>query len=1042
MRIADVCIRRPVLATMLVAALVVLGLFSYRSLGVDLFPDIDFPIITVTTTLQGAGVEEMETGVTKVLEEAINAIDGIEELRSTTREGVSSIIVSFVLEKSRETAAQDVRDKVGSVLAQLPSGTDSPVIDKFDVDAVPVLGIAVSGRRSFREVTELARRQVKEVLETLQGVGQVSLLGGHERAINVYVDPDRLTAQGVAIDQVRAAIQAQNVELPGGRLDQTRRELAVRTLGRIEAVRDFDDLIVARVGDHPLHLRDVGYAEDGIVEPRSLTRLNGETAVQLVIRKQSGTNTVEVIDRILAQIDRLRPSLPPDIQIRVIRDQSRFIRASIDTVREHLWLGALLVAFTVLLFMRDWRSTIVAGLAIPTSIVATFTFMRYFGFTLNNMTMLGLVLAVGIVIDDAVVVLENVFRRIQEEGEKPMEAASRGTAEIALAVTATTLSLVIIFLPVAFMEGRVGRFFHSFGITTAVAILVSLFISFTITPALSARMLKRKPAGQVHGGRLYRLVEQRYGALLAWSLRHRWAVVLTSLVIVLTTVPLFGMVGKTFLGQDDQSEFEISLRTPGGYTLAESARVVGEIEGRVRALEGVTDVMTTIGDQTGRLRAGEGDVTNASIYVKLIDLHERPYSQFDVMAAVRGILHDYPDLRTAVQGINPLASGGSRIAELELELRGPELSRLQDYAERLMAGMRRMTGIVDVDTTITVRKPELRLEIDREKASDLDLDVHDVAATVQTYIAGQPVSKFKEADQQYDVWLRAEPGRRRAPQDILDLTVRARDGRLVRLASIVRTREDVGPSQIDRLDRQRSITILGNLLPDVPLGAAVAHTERVAATLDMPALYNIQWAGRAKGLAESSRNFALAFALSFLFMYMVLAAQFESFLHPIAILLALPLTIPFALLSLVLLGEALNIYSTLGLFMLLGVVKKNGILQVDYTNTLRARGLPRDRAILEANRVRLRPILMTTMMLVLGMIPIALGQGPGAGSRSSIAKVIVGGQVLSLVITLLITPVAYSLFDDLGRLAVPARVGGWVRGWLAARTRNGRRAAH
>jgi len=1048
MRIADLCIRRPVFATMLVAALVVLGLFSYRKLGVDLFPNIDFPIITVTTTLKGAGVEEMETSVTKVLEEAINAVDGIDTLQSTTREGVSNIVVSFVLEKSREIAAQDVRDKVAAVLSQLPTGTDAPIIDKFDIDAVPVLSIAVSGHRSLREVTELARRQVKEVIETLPGVGQVILLGGHERAINVYVDPDRLTAQGLSIDEVRAAIQAQNIELPGGRLDQTRRELLVRTLGRIEHVSEFDDLIVARVGDRPVHLRDIGHAEDGIVEPRNLTRLNGETAVQLVVRKQSGTNTVEVIDRILAQLDHLRPVLPADVQLRVIRDQSRFIRASIDTVREHLWLGAVLVAFTVLLFMRDWRSTIVAGLAIPTSIVATFTFMDYFDFTLNNLTMLGLVLAVGIVIDDAVVVLENIFRRIQDEGETPMEAASRGTAEIALAVTATTLSLVIIFLPVAFMEGRIGRFFHSFGITTAVAILVSLFISFTLTPALSARMLRRKDAARAHGGRVYRWIERQYRVLLAWSLRHRWLIVVLSAGIVATTIPLFGMVGKTFIKQDDTSEFEVSVRTPGGYTLAESSRALEEIEAQLRALPGVTDMLTSIGDQSGRVRAGEGDVTNASIYVKLVDLHERDFSQFDVMDRARAIMQQYPDLRSSVQGVNPLASGGSRLAELEINLRGPDLARLQDFADRLMAGMRQKQGIVDVDTTVAVRKPELRLDINREKASDLGLDVRDVAGTVQTYIAGLPVSKFKEDDQQYDIWLRADAGRRRAPQDILDLTVRARDGQLVRLASVVHPKEDLGPSQIDRLDRQRVITILGNILPNLPLGDAVAHTERVAKSLDMPALYNLQWGGRAKGLAESSRNFTLAFALSFLFMYMVLAAQFESFVHPIAILLALPLTIPFALLSLVLLGEALNIYSTLGLFMLLGVVKKNGILQVDYTNTLRRRGVPRDQAILEANRVRLRPILMTTMMLVLGMIPIALGQGPGAGSRSSIARVIVGGQMLSLVITLLITPVAYSLFDDLGRTTVPARVGAWLRSssiaagrWLGARTGFGRGAA-
>jgi HAE1 family hydrophobic/amphiphilic exporter-1 len=1028
-RVADVFIRRPVLATMLVAAAVVLGLFSYRSLGVDLFPNVDFPIVTVTTTLKGASVEETETGVTKVLEEAVNTIDGIEELRSTTREGVSVIVVSFVLEKSREVAAQDVRDKVASVLAQLPTGTDSPVIDKFDVDAVPVMSIAVSGRRSLREVTELARRQIKEVIETLPGVGQVILLGGQERAINIFVDPDRLTAQGLSVGQVREAIARQNVELPGGRLDQTRRELSVRTMGRLENVRDFDDLIVANVGERSLHVRDLGHAEDGIVEPRSLTRLNGENAVQLVIRKQSGTNTVQVIDGVKAQLDKLRAVLPPDIALEVVRDQSRFITRSIDTVREHLWLGAILVACTVLLFMRDWRSTIIAGLAIPTSIISTFTLMQAFGFTLNNITMLALVLAVGIVIDDAVVVLENIFRRIQDEGESPMVAASRGTAEIALAVTATTLSLVIIFLPVAFMEGRVGRFFHSFGITTAVAIMVSLFVSFTLTPALSARMLRRRPGGE-HGGRLYRLLERRYDAILRWSLRHRWVVVATAVAVVASTVPLFGMVGKTFLAVDDQSEFEISVRTPGGYTLAETARVMGEIEQRVRGLRGVRNVLGTIGDQSGRVRAGEGDVTAGSIYVQLLDLEEREFSQFDVMEDARRILKDYPDLRTSVQGINPLATGGARIADVELNLRGPDLPRLQGYADRLMAGMRTMPGMVDVDTTLAVRTPELRLDIDREKASDLGLNVQDVASTVQTFIAGLPVSKFKEGDQQYDIWLRADPGRRRTPQDIADLTVKSRTGQLVRLGSVVRLREEIGPAQIDRLDRQRSITIVANLLHDVPLGDAMTHTEQVAAGLDMPALYDIQWGGRAKGLRETNANFALAFALSFLFMYMVLAAQFESFLHPITILLALPLVVPFALLSLIALGEPLNIYSTLGLFMLLGVVKKNGILQVDYTNTLRARGMERDVAILEANRVRLRPILMTTMMLVLGMIPIALGRGPGAGSRSSIAKVIVGGQLLSLLITLLITPVAYSLFDDLGRFGVLRRLRALAGRWL------------
>ena len=1025
MRFADVFIRRPVFATMLIMSLVVFGLFSYRSLGLDLFPNIDFPIVTVTTTLKGASVEEMETGVTKVLEEAVNTIDGIDELRSITKEGLSTIVVQFVLEKSRDTAAQDVRDKVATVLAQLPVGTDPPVIDKFDVDAIPVMGIALSGRRNLREVTELARRQVKEDIETLAGVGQVIMLGGQERAINISVDPDRLTAQGLSIGEVRETIQRQNLELPGGRLDQTRRELVVRTMGRVERAAEFGDLIVARGGERPLRVRDIGTAEDGIVEPRTLSRLNGENAVQLVVRKQSGTNTVEVIDRVQAELDRLRAVLPADIEMRGIRDQSRFIKASIETVRVHMWLGAILVALTVLLFIRDWRSTVVASIAIPTSVISTFTFMRYMGFTLNNVTMLALVLAVGIVIDDAVVVLENIYRHVEEEGMPPRQAASVGTAEIALAVMATTLSLIIIFLPVAFMAGRVGRFFHSFGLTVAVAIFVSLLVSFTLTPSLSARMLRRRGGHASEGGRLYRLVERGYGRVLAWSLRHRWVIVLVAIAIVLATGPLFSRVGKTFLPQDDQSEFEISIRTPGGFTLAETSRLFAEIEHRVRALRGVTDVLATIGDTSGRVKAGEGDVTSGSIYARMVDLRARRFSQFDVMADARRLLTEYPDLRASVQGVNPFSTGGQRLSDVELNLRGPDLGRLQTYADRLMAGMRELPGLVDVDTTLAVRTPELRLLIDREKASDQGINVQDIAATVQTYVAGQPISKYKEADEQYDIWLRAEAGHRRTPEDVGDLTVRARGGALVRLRNLVRLSEDVGPAEIDRVNRQRAVTIVANLLPELPLATAVAHVNRVAAQLDMPPLYNVQWTGRAKTLAESNINFLLAFGLSIVFMYMVLAAQFESFVHPVTIMLALPLTVPFALLSLMWLGEALNVYSMLGLFMLFGIVKKNGILQIDYTNTLRARGVPRDEAIRQANRVRLRPILMTTVMLIFGMMPIALGQGPGSGSRGSIARVIVGGQALSLLITLLITPVAYSLFDDLRTLR-PA--------WLTALT--------
>jgi len=1023
MNLADLCIRRPVFATMLIMALVVLGLFSYAGLGVDLYPNVDLPTVTITATLNGASVEEMETAVTKPIEEAINTIDGIDELRAVIKEGVAIIAVQFVLDKNGDVAAQEVRDKVSTVLSQLPVGTDPPVIQKFQVDAMPVMKIAVSGKRNAREVSEIARKQVKEDIETVRGVGQVIMVGHEERTINIDVDPDKLAAYNLSITQVKRAVQAQNVEIPGGRVDERRRELVLRTMGRIESATGFNDLIVGNFSGRPIMIRDIGRAENGVVERRSLARLDGESAVQLIVKKQSGTNTVDVVDRVKARIAELRGVLPADIRTEVIVDQSRFIKASFQEVRLHLILGALLVALTVYLFMHDWRSTLIASVAIPASIIATFSLMRYMGFTLNNITMLGLILAVGIVIDDAVVVLENIFRHVEEKRETPMSAASKATKEIALAVMATTLSLLVIFMPLAFMAGRVGRFFSSFGVTVAFALAVSLLISFTLTPMLSSRYLKI-----AHGdksskqNRFYSRIDQAYGWLLAWSLKHRWVIVAAGVVTALCVVPLFRIIGKNFIPTDDQSEFEIIVQMPGGYTLVETDRVLRELEQNIRRLRGVTNILITIGDTTGNIKPGQGDVTIGDIYVRLIDLAQRDYTQFEVMADARRLFEGYPDLRVSVQGVNSFTGGGIRQTDLEFNLRGPSLTALQDYSDKIMARMRGLPGIVDADTTLSVRQPELRAVIDRKKASEFGIQIADVASALRTFVGGEPISKFKEEADEYDIWLRAAEDKRKDPQAILNLTVPGRDGQLVKIANLAALNEDLGPSQIDRYNRQRKVTVVANLLPSLPLGQAVEQVQGFVRELDLPPTYTADFTGRAKVLAETMRGFAIAFALSFIFMYMVLAAQFESFSHPVTILLALPLTLPFAILSLVLLRQPLDIYAMFGLFMLFGIVKKNGILQIDYTNTLRAEGMERDRAIIEANHARLRPILMTTLMLVFGMLPMALGRGPGAASRASMAKVIIGGQSLSLLITLLITPVAYSLFDDLGRSQVWGKI--------------------
>jgi HAE1 family hydrophobic/amphiphilic exporter-1 len=1024
MSMIDICIRRPVFATMLITALVVLGMFSYARLGVDLYPNVDIPTVTITTTLKGASVEEMETAVTKPIEEAINTIDGIDELRAVIKDGISVIQVQFILEKSGDVAAQEVRDKVSTILSQLPVGTDPPVIQKFQVDAMPVMKIAVSAGRNLREVSEIARKQIKEDIETLRGVGQVIMVGQQERTININVDPDRLAAYNLSIAQVKRAIQAQNIEIPGGRIDENRRELVLRTMGRVARAEDFNDLIVGNFQGRPIMIRDVGAAENGVVEQRSLARLDGAPAVQMIVRKQSGTNTVDVVDRVKARLQRLGSALPPDIRTEVTVDQSRFIKASYQEVKLHLILGALLVALTVFLFMHDWRSTLIASVAIPASIIATFTLMRIMGFTLNNITMLGLILAVGIVIDDAVVVLENIFRHVEEKGEPPMSAASKATHEISLAVMATTLSLIVIFVPLAFMSGRVGRFFSSFGSTVAFAVAVSLLISFTLTPMLSSRFLKLKhKAGSSKESRFYSRIDKSYGWILAWSLRHRWAVIVAGVVTVLWIFPLFSAVGKNFIPTDDQSEFEITVQTPGGYTLDETDRLFRELEQKLRKLRGVTKILTTIGDTTGNVKAGQGDVTSGNIYVRLVDLSERGYSQFDVMTDARKLFQDYPDLRVSVQGVNPFSGGGVRQTDMEFNLRGPSLERLQQYSDQLVARMREVPGFVDSDTTLSVRTPELRSLVDRKKASEFGIQIEDIASTLQTFVGGEPISKYKEEDEQYDVWLRAVKAKRADPDAILNLSVPGKDGRLVKLANLINLHEDLGPSQIDRHNRQRKVTIVTNLLPTLPLGEAVEKVQSFIKELDLPANYTAEFSGRAKVLAETGANFFYAFLLSSIFMYMVLAAQFESFLHPITIMLALPLTIPFALLSLILLRQPMDIYAMFGLFMLFGIVKKNGILQIDYTNTLRAQGWERDKAIVEANHARLRPILMTTLMLIFGMLPMALGQGPGAASRASMAKVIIGGQALSLLITLLITPVAYSLFDDAGR----SGVFGWLK---------------
>ena len=902
MSLSDVCIRRPVFTWVLVAVPVVLGLVAYNELSVDLFPKIDFPVISISAALPGASAEEMESSVTKRLEEVINTISGIDELRSITREGLTTIIVRFVLEKSGDVGAQEARDKISSVIRALPDGMDVPIVNKFDFDAAPIMTIGVSGRRDMREITEIAKRQIQEPLQTVAGVGNVFLTGGRSRAINIRVNTDQLRAHGVSVEEVRLALASQNIESPGGIVDQGQREMVLRTLGRIEKAEKFNELIVANRDGYSIRIKDIGVAEDSFEEPRSLSRLDGQNAVTLFVQKQSGTNTVAISDAVQRRIDKIRPALPSDMRVEMIQDQARFIRVSMDEVKFHLLMASILVGATILLFIRDWRTTIIATLAIPTSIIPTFLFMQYMDFSLNNITMLGLILSIGIVIDDAVVVHENIFRHMEEDGLDAMTASSLGTREIAVAVLATSLSLVVIFVPVAFMGGMVGRFFSSFGLTVAFAIMMSLFVSFTLTPMLCSRFLKleKKVPGESHSksGWFYRIADRFYGACLRWTLRHPWLTMAFCLLIVASTVPIAMKLGVNLVPRDDQSEFQVGFITPEGYTLERTNALITEIEGRLASLPGVVHRFVSIGE--GGSVKGQGDVTRGSIYLRIKELEQRSFTQFDLMRRARVILRDYPDLRTSVSDVAAIGGGSNGDGRIfQISLQGPDIEQLGLYADTLKLKLRELKGLVDVDSTLSLRKPEIQVNIDRDRAMDLAIPVQAVANTLKTLVGGQIVSTYKEGSEQYDVWLRADKPFRANQKELESLSIPSPKVGQVELSRLASLSQQQGPSQIDRLNRQRTVTIMAH--PDeVSLNDAVNYANQVVAEMNMPPEYQRVFGGQADMLSETAYYFMVALLLSITFMDLILAAQFESWIHPISILAGLPITIPFGLLSLLL----------------------------------------------------------------------------------------------------------------------------------------------
>jgi hydrophobic/amphiphilic exporter-1 (mainly G- bacteria), HAE1 family len=1018
-KLAEICIRRPVFATMLVLSLTVIGIFCFFGLGVDLLPKIDMPTVVITVSNPGAAAEQIETEITKKIEDAVNTISGIDDLRSTSVEGLSQVIVQFSLDKNGDVGAQEIRDKVSMVVGNLPETAKLPIIQKMDPDAQPIFQIVVSSPRQLREVTQIAKKKIKEQIENISGVGQVQINGGAEREIHVTVDPDRLRAYNLTVNDVALALNAQNFELPGGRVDEGSRELTVRTVGRLIEPEQFNDIAVASRGPYVVRIRDVGKATDSEQELRSVSRLNGSSAVTLVVSKQSGQNSVAVSDAVKAKLSDIAKTLPKDVKIQLLADTSIFIRKAVSALESHLIEGSILASIVIFFFLSNIRTTLIAAIAIPTSIVSTFGLMAAIGFTLNQLTMLALTLMVGIVIDDAIIVLENIFRFIEEKNMPPFQAAMAGTKEIGLAVMATTLSLLAVFVPVGFMGGMVGRFMSSFGFTSAFAIAVSLLVSFTLTPMLCSRFIKKKPqAHSTKDSRVFRPVDKFYTHLLVWSLGHRRAMVGLSAFVVISIIPLFMIIPKNFMPQDDRSEFQVNLRAPEGTSLAATTNIAERIAREIRVFPEVTDTLTTVGG------GQKAEVNTASISIKLLPLEERSVAQSKVMLRARNILGRFPNLRTSVSSQTNAGGGNFTQADIQFVVNGPDLKLLQKYSENLLQKLKAMPKVVDIDSSLVVGKPELRVRVNRQRSADLGVRVTDIATALNTLIAGQVVTTFNADSDQYDVRLRANSDYRASPEGLKRITVPSYKvkGGWVNLSDVVDIKEESAPSSIDRLNRQRQVTVLANVLPGGSQAAIIDLVNKEVDQLDLPPGYSVVPAGMTKEMGRTAYYFILAISLSFIFMYMVLAAQFESFLHPITIMMSLPLAVPFGILSLLIFGQSVSIMSGLGLLLLFGIVKKNAILQIDHTIGLRASGMERNEAIIQANRDRLRPILMTTIALVAGMLPLVIAGGTGASSNRSLGLLVIGGQSLCLLLTLLAVPVFYSLFDDAAALPLWKRI--------------------
>ena len=1010
MRLPEIAIKRPVFITMVGLALIVFGIVAFPRLALDLFPKIDFPVVNITTKLVGASPEIMEVDVTDVIEEAVNTINGVKSITSRSTEEYSIVTVEFYLERNVDLSAQDVRDKVAAVRNRLPKDSEPPVIEKISPEDQPIVWIAVSGDRSIKDLTHYADKVLKRDIEKIPGVGSVTISGGRNRQVRIWMDLKKLDAVALTADDVKMALGQEHREVPGGRIENSRTEYIIKTKGEFETPEAFNDMVISYRHGRLIKLRDIGYAEDGLDEERSITRFNGKLGVGLSVKRQSGENTVAVAERVKSAVAGIKP--PEGMRLDITFDQSKFIRRSIEDVQVSLWLGAVLAVLIIFVFLRSIRSTLISAVALPVSVIASFAFIQAFGFTLNTMTMLGLSLSIGILIDDAIVVLENIYRRM-EEGEEPMKASQEGASEIGLAVMATTMSIVAVFIPVAFMKGIVGKFFFEFGITVTVAVLVSLFVSLTLTPMMTSRFLYYR---KKHG-RAYMFLERGfdklydiYRPLLAFSLRNRWKVILIAGASVAGGLVMFGVLGKEFMPADDQGRYLIRLETPINYSLPRADREMEMVDEQIRKRPEVQSTFYVTGSQL------TPDVNKSIIYVNLKERKQRTIAQIDSMKAVRDEFISVPDLKSSTEPI-AMVGGGFRSVPIQLMIQGRDLDDINKRTLAIKDEFAKLPGIVDVDTSIEIGKPEVRVRIERDKAANLGVSAASIGGTVNTMIGGEIIGKYKDEKEgeRYDIKARLIPIERQQPASIDKLWVRSSDGELVRLSDVAKIDTGTGPTVITHYNRQRAATLFANTEKSVPVGEAIKDLDRIVAKNMSPEL-STRYVGMADAMLDAFKNIAFALIIAVIMVYMILAAQFESFIHPFTIMFSLPVSLIGAMGLLMLTGERINIFSLIGIIMLMGLVTKNAILLVDYTITLRHRGMDRDEALLKAGPVRLRPIIMTTAAMVFGMLPTALKMGEGAESRAPMAIAVIGGLITSTLLTLVVIPVVYTLVDDLENL--------------------------